>query len=84
MHLGSQQFGSCSPPWVQLQDAFPELVKASSEAPVDPYAPEPLSVTRIPAAGLLDYWPDEFEMLSPREQANHEQATEWHKRAADC
>ncbi len=63
--------------WVQLREVFPQLVKAISEAPVDPYAPEPLSVTRIPASGLLDYWPDEFDLLSEREQAEHEQATEW-------
>jgi predicted Zn finger-like uncharacterized protein len=63
--------------WKQVQDAFPDLVKQITEAPVDPYAPEPLSVTRIPAAGLLDYWPDEFEFLSHREQEQHHQVTEW-------
>ena len=62
--------------WVQLKEAFPELVKAINEAPVDPYAPEALSVRNIPAVGLLDYWPDEFEMLSPQERANHEEVTE--------
>ena len=62
--------------WHQLKEVFPELVKQISEAPVDPYAPEPLTVTRIPASGLLDYWPDEFESLSSTEQAYHRQVIE--------
>lgn len=66
--------------WIQLKEAFPDLVKQISEAPVDPYAPEPLPVTRIPASGLLDYWPDEFEFLSLREQEEHIKATEWLQR----
>lgn len=66
--------------WIQVKDAFPELVKKISEAPVDPYAPEPLPVTRIPASGLLDYWPDEFDLLSDREKQQHQTATEWVQR----
>jgi hypothetical protein len=62
--------------WHQLKEIFPELVKQLSEAPVDAYAPEALTVTRIPASGLLDYWPDEFEALSLNEQAAHHKVIE--------
>ncbi len=62
--------------WHQLKEIFPDLVKQISEAPVDPYAPEPLTVTRIPASGLLNYWPDEFATLSANEQAAHTKVIE--------
>ncbi len=62
--------------WHQLKEIFPELVKQINDAPIDPYAPEPLTVTRIPASGLLNYWPDELELLSPREQAEHREVIE--------
>ncbi len=57
--------------WHPLKEVFPELVKQISEAPLDPYAPEPLTVTRIPAAGLLGYFQDEFAEMPPHEQEAH-------------
>lgn len=66
--------------WKQVKEAFPDLVKAVDDIPENVYAPLPLPVTRIPAVGLLDYWKDEFDQLSPREQADHQQATEWVQR----
>lgn len=63
--------------WKQLKDAFPELVQQISAEPEDPYAAEPLAVTSLSGVGLLEFWPDEFEFLSPREQQEHIKATEW-------
>ncbi|MBP7948413.1 MAG: hypothetical protein KA004_02070 [Verrucomicrobiales bacterium] len=62
--------------WMQVKDAFPELVALKNQEPENPYAPVPLSVAQIPAAGLLDYFSDERHLLTSAEQQQHAEAVE--------